>query len=113
MSYSIHRDDLPKERILKPEVVQNLLDLYTELLNKKGKINLSIKIVMALAITLTVGLAACKLPGSDKDDVGPATVYAATTGGLSISDDGGASFSNKTASEGLGSDNLSGVYVVP
>ncbi|GAG58209.1 unnamed protein product [marine sediment metagenome] len=33
MSYSIHRDDLPEERILKPEVVQNLLDLYTECLN--------------------------------------------------------------------------------
>ena len=33
MNYSIHRDDLPEERILEPEVVQNLLDLYTELLN--------------------------------------------------------------------------------
>lgn len=33
MSYSIHRDSLPEERILKAEVVQNLLDLYTELLN--------------------------------------------------------------------------------
>jgi signal transduction histidine kinase/DNA-binding response OmpR family regulator len=33
LSYFIHRDDLPEERILKPEVVQYLLDLYTELLN--------------------------------------------------------------------------------
>ena len=39
------------------------------------------------------------------------TVYAATAGGLSISTDGGLSFSNKTANaNGLGSNSVRGVY---
>jgi LPXTG-motif cell wall-anchored protein len=37
-------------------------------------------------------------------------VYAATVGGLSISTDGGASFTNKTTTDGLGDDLVSGVY---
>jgi LPXTG-motif cell wall-anchored protein len=38
-------------------------------------------------------------------------VYAATDGGLSISTDGGASFTNKTTADGLGSNIVYGVYV--
>ena len=37
------------------------------------------------------------------------TVYAATTGGLSISTDGGASFTNKTTTNGLGNNTVRGV----
>ena len=40
------------------------------------------------------------------------TVYAATTGGLSISTDGGATFTNKTTSNGLGSNTVKGVYAI-
>ena len=39
------------------------------------------------------------------------TVYAATAGGLSISTDGGVSFSNKTTTNGLGNNFLNGVFV--
>ena len=83
----------------------------------KGNINLSIKIVMVLAITLTIGFTACKLAGPDNtpdtDGSGPATVYAATLGRLSISTDGGVSFTNRTTLEGLGYNYVYGVYVVP
>ena len=37
-------------------------------------------------------------------------VYAATSGGLSISTDGGATFTNRTTAEGLGNNSVSGVY---
>ena len=40
------------------------------------------------------------------------TVYAATNGGLSISTDGGNSFTNKTTANGLGSNIVYGVYAV-
>ena len=40
------------------------------------------------------------------------TVYAATTGGLSISTDGGANFTNRTIGDGLGNNTLRGVYAV-
>jgi hypothetical protein len=39
-------------------------------------------------------------------------VYAATDGGLSISTDGGTSFTNKITLDGLGSNSVFGVYVV-
>ena len=39
------------------------------------------------------------------------TVYAATSGGLSISTDGGSSFTNKTTTNGLGANSVNGVYV--
>uniref|UniRef100_UPI0040488AAD hypothetical protein n=1 Tax=Algoriphagus sp. TaxID=1872435 RepID=UPI0040488AAD len=38
------------------------------------------------------------------------TVYAATEGGLAISTDGGASFTNRTTANGLGSNAVLGVY---
>jgi hypothetical protein len=38
------------------------------------------------------------------------TVYAATTGGLSISTDGGANFTNYTTDDSLGNNNVQGVY---
>jgi len=38
------------------------------------------------------------------------TIYAATFGGLSISTDGGASFTNKTTTNGLGNNTVKGVY---
>jgi hypothetical protein len=38
------------------------------------------------------------------------TIYAATTGGLSISTDSGASWTNRTTANGLGSNNVLGVY---
>ena len=40
------------------------------------------------------------------------TVYAATAGGLSISTNGGITFSNKTTDDGLGSNFVRGVYVL-
>ena len=40
------------------------------------------------------------------------TVYAATAGGLSISSNGGASFTNRTTANGLGSNRVFGVYAV-
>ena len=40
------------------------------------------------------------------------TVYAATNGGLSISTDGGTTFTNKTTIDGLGNDIVNGVYVI-
>ena len=49
MSYSIHRDSLPEEKILKPKVVQYLLDIYTELLNN------IVKHSAATRIDITVG----------------------------------------------------------
>ncbi len=39
-----------------------------------------------------------------------ATVYAATFGGLSISTDGGATFTTYTTANGMGSNFVSGVY---
>ena len=33
ISYTIRKDKLPEEKILNPEIIQNLLDLYTEILN--------------------------------------------------------------------------------
>ena len=39
------------------------------------------------------------------------TVYAATYGGLSISTNGGTSFTNKTTSSGLGGSSVYGVFV--
>jgi len=42
----------------------------------------------------------------------PDTVYAATEGGLGISTDGGTSFTNRTTADGLGSNNVRGVFVV-
>ena len=39
------------------------------------------------------------------------TVYAATAGGLSISTDGGANFTNKTTADGLGDNVVHGVFV--
>lgn len=39
------------------------------------------------------------------------TIYAATDGGLSISTDGGATFTNRTTADGLGDDFVFGVYV--
>ena len=39
-------------------------------------------------------------------------VYAATTNGLGVSSDGGATFTNLTTTSGLGSDNVIGVYAV-
>ena len=33
IGYSLHKHNLPEQRILKPAIVQNLLDIYTELLN--------------------------------------------------------------------------------
>ena len=38
-------------------------------------------------------------------------IYVATEGGLSISKDGGATYSNKTVSEGLGNNAVNEVYV--
>ena len=38
------------------------------------------------------------------------TIYAATYGGLSISTDGGATFTNRTEEDGLGSNMMRGVY---
>jgi hypothetical protein len=38
------------------------------------------------------------------------TIYAATSGGLSISNDGAATFTNKTTANGLGSATVLGVY---
>ena len=38
------------------------------------------------------------------------TVYAATLGGLSVSTDGGATFTTRTTANGLGSNTVSGVY---
>jgi hypothetical protein len=40
------------------------------------------------------------------------TVYAATSGGLSISTDGGATFTNRTTADGLAIDFVRGVYTV-
>lgn len=39
------------------------------------------------------------------------TVYAATLGGISISTDSGATFTNKTTANGLGNNEVKGVYV--
>ena len=41
------------------------------------------------------------------------TVYAATNRGLSISTDGGATFTNRTPADGLGSNIVEGVYATP
>lgn len=41
----------------------------------------------------------------------PGSIYAATFGGLSISSDGGKSFSNKTTANGLGDNNVNNVFV--
>ncbi len=43
---------------------------------------------------------------------GSTTVYAATGGGLSISTNGGSTFTNKTTTSGLGNNQLRGVYAV-
>ena len=40
------------------------------------------------------------------------TVYAATTGGLAVSTDGGASFTNRTTANGLGNNFVFGVYAI-
>ncbi len=65
------------------------------------------------SVLLFVAAAASLLVFTGCSNGTAASVYAGTTGGLSISDDGGAGFTNRTTADGLGNNDVRGVYVVP
>ncbi|HEX7712424.1 MAG TPA: hypothetical protein VF531_00255 [Bacillota bacterium] len=71
---------------------------------------------LALILVLAFALAGCS--GNNNNNTGGTTIYptiyTATTGGLSISKDGGTTFTNYTKeTNGLGSNFVAAVYVDP